>query len=116
MDDGASAQAGEVPFVSALINGRGRYQLPDGSWSQANLTVYEVEPGNTYCFRVVATMMEKNMMLSFDQHSAWRTLGKMDMLVCVGWGAYSNVGGALLLCVFACSRVAVAVRHDGACD
>jgi hypothetical protein len=55
--------------VSGLINGLGRYVLPDGSTIDSNLTVFDVEPGKTYCFRVVATMMEKNMMLSFDNHS-----------------------------------------------
>lgn len=52
--------AAEVPWVSGLINGAGRYQLSDGSWSPVNLTSFAATPGKTHCFRIVGAMMEKN--------------------------------------------------------
>ena len=58
----------EVPFVSALVNGRGRYQLHDGTWSPANFTVYAAETNKSLCIRVVAAMMEKDFRLAVDGH------------------------------------------------
>ena len=42
-----------VPFRSALFNGKGRHH--NVPYNRSSLTIYEVEKGNTYRFRLIHT-------------------------------------------------------------
>ena len=46
------AEISEVPYWSGLINGRGRYSL-NGTITPSRLSSFEVQPGNTYRFRLI---------------------------------------------------------------
>ena len=48
-------EVGPVPYWSGLINGRGRHALPDTevSYRQTRRTIFNVEPGNLYRFRLI---------------------------------------------------------------
>jgi FtsP/CotA-like multicopper oxidase with cupredoxin domain len=59
----------EVPFTGGLINGKGRFRYHDGSFSQVNLSRFDVQPGQQYCVRAIAAMMEKGFRISIDNHT-----------------------------------------------
>eukprot|EP00005_Dracoamoeba_jomungandri_P002801 CAMPEP_0174251510 /NCGR_PEP_ID=MMETSP0439-20130205/1305_1 /TAXON_ID=0 /ORGANISM="Stereomyxa ramosa, Strain Chinc5" /LENGTH=624 /DNA_ID=CAMNT_0015331841 /DNA_START=93 /DNA_END=1967 /DNA_ORIENTATION=- len=61
---------GEIPFNSALINGRGRFYDKDHPEGVIPIpfTVYNVEDNKRYCFRAIGANMEKALMISVDGH------------------------------------------------
>ena len=59
-------QAGLDPFVSGLINGKGRhYSVP---YNRSSLTIYEVEQGGRYRFRMIHAGTHYAFKLSIDNH------------------------------------------------
>ena len=59
-------QAGLDPFVAGLINGKGRhYSVP---YNRSSVTIYEVEQGETYRFRMIHTGTHYAFRLSIDNH------------------------------------------------
>ena len=57
---------GPVPYESGLINGRGRH--PDVPFENTLLSVFEVDQGERYRFRVIAATMVYAYMISVDGH------------------------------------------------
>ncbi|XP_055883293.1 uncharacterized protein LOC106073971 [Biomphalaria glabrata] len=55
-------------FQSGLINGKGRYFKPDGSFIEAPLTVFTVEQFKSYRFRVIGAGNLYPFRVSIDQH------------------------------------------------
>jgi FtsP/CotA-like multicopper oxidase with cupredoxin domain len=54
-------------FWSAIIHGKGRH--PDLSYNQSSLNIYEVEPGQTYRFRLIHTGTMYGFRFSIDNHT-----------------------------------------------
>uniref|UniRef100_A0A2C9M1W6 Plastocyanin-like domain-containing protein n=2 Tax=Biomphalaria glabrata TaxID=6526 RepID=A0A2C9M1W6_BIOGL len=55
-------------FQSGLINGKGRYFKPDGSSTEAPLTVYNVKQFKSYRFRVIGAGNLYPFRVSIDEH------------------------------------------------
>ena len=59
-------QAGVNPFVAGLINGKGRhYSVP---YNRSSLTIYEVEQGKTYRFRMINAGTYYAFIFSINNH------------------------------------------------
>ncbi|XP_057293169.1 LOW QUALITY PROTEIN: uncharacterized protein LOC130621834 [Hydractinia symbiolongicarpus] len=59
----------DVPWVSGLIEGKGRYMDPDTrKETETPLTMYNVTPGKSYRFRVIHTGTIYPLRISVDQH------------------------------------------------
>jgi hypothetical protein len=62
--DTSGKLVGEIPFKSALINGRGRF----GNESELALTEFKMAPSSHKCFRMIASQEGKALRVSIDQH------------------------------------------------
>ena len=63
-------EVGPVPYWSGLINGRGRHTLPDTEVNrrQTRLSIFDVDPGNLYRFRLIGAQSLYAYMFSIDGH------------------------------------------------
>ena len=63
-------EVGPVPYWSGLINGRGRHALPDTEVNrrQTRLSIFNVDPGNLYRFRLIGAQSLYAYMFSIDEH------------------------------------------------
>ena len=58
---------GDLPFWSALINGRGRhYSVP---YNQSRLEIFSVDEGNSYRFRLIGSQGLYGLRFSIDEHN-----------------------------------------------
>ena len=60
------AEVGPVPYWSGIINGRGRYKNID--FLKVNLSIFNVERGKTYRFRLVGAQANYAYRFSIDNH------------------------------------------------
>ena len=60
------AEVGPVPYWSGIINGRGRYKNVD--FLKVNLSIFNVERGKTYRFRLVGAQANYAYRFSIDNH------------------------------------------------
>ena len=63
-------EVGPVPYWSGLINGRGRHALPNTevSYRQTRLSIFDVDPGNLYRFRLIGAQSLYAYMFSINGH------------------------------------------------
>ena len=64
-------EVGPVPYWSGLINGRGRHALPNTevvNRRQTRLSIFDVDPGNLYRFRLIGAQSLYAYMFSIDEH------------------------------------------------
>ena len=59
-------EVGPVPFESGLINGRGRH--PDVQYTDTFLSIFEVEEGKKYRFRLIGSQVVYGYRFSIDEH------------------------------------------------
>ena len=59
-------QVGIIPFWSGLINGKGRHHSVP--FNRSSLTIYEVEQGETYRFRLIHVGMQYAFKFSINNH------------------------------------------------
>ena len=64
-------EVGPVPYWSGLINGRGRHALPNTtvSYRRTRLSIFNVDPGNLYRFRLIGAQSLYAYMFSIDGHN-----------------------------------------------
>ena len=62
-------EAGNYPFWSALINGKGKH--PDVSYVKSRLSVFNVDPGKVYRFRLIGAINNYLFRFSIDEHQLW---------------------------------------------
>ena len=62
-------EAGNYPFWSALINGKGKH--PDISYVKSRLSVFNVDPGKVYRFRLIGAINNYLFRFSIDEHQLW---------------------------------------------
>ena len=64
-------EVGPVPYWSGLINGRGRHALPNTevSYSGTRLSLFNVDRGNLYRFRLIGAQSLYAYMFSIDGHN-----------------------------------------------
>ncbi|XP_074657291.1 uncharacterized protein LOC141910498 [Tubulanus polymorphus] len=56
-------------YHSLVVNGRGRYQAPDGTFlTESPLTEFEVVPGKVYRFRIIGSQATTFVTFSIDGH------------------------------------------------
>ena len=64
-------EAGNYPFWSALINGKGKH--PDNTYPylKSRLAVFNVDPGQSYRFRLIGSINNYAFRFSIDEHQLW---------------------------------------------
>ena len=64
-------EAGNYPFWSALINGKGKH--PDNKYPYLNsrLSVFRVDSGQVYRFRLIGSINNYAFRFSIDEHQLW---------------------------------------------
>ena len=64
-------EAGNYPFWSALINGKGKH--PDNTYPylKSRLSVFSVDPGQVYRFRLIGSINNYAFRFSIDEHQLW---------------------------------------------
>ena len=64
-------EAGNYPFWSALINGKGKH--PDNTYPylKSRLAVFSVDPGQVYRFRLIGAINNFAFRFSIDEHQLW---------------------------------------------
>ena len=58
---------GDIPFVSGLINGKGRHK--DVSYTQTRLEIFTVRSGEVYRFRLIGAQSQYAYRFSIDEHT-----------------------------------------------
>ena len=58
--------AGPIPYFSGIINGKGRH--PDVPYNKTRLSIFTVEPNNTYRFRLIGAQDQYAYKFSIDGH------------------------------------------------
>ena len=64
-------EAGNYPFWSALINGKGKH--PDNSYPylKSRLAIFSVDSGQVYRFRLIGSINNYAFRFSIDEHDLW---------------------------------------------
>ena len=61
-------EAGNYPFWSALINGKGKHPSNDYPYLKSRLQVFSVDPGEVYRFRIIGAINNYVFRFSIDEH------------------------------------------------
>jgi len=64
-------EAGNYPFWSALINGKGKHPNNSYPYLRSRLSVFSVDPGNCYRFRLIGSINNYAFRFSIDEHQLW---------------------------------------------
>ena len=64
-------EAGNYPFWSALINGKGKHPGEDYSYIKSRLHIFSVETGEVYRFRMIGAINNYVFRFSIDEHQLW---------------------------------------------
>ena len=64
-------EAGNYPFWSALINGRGKHPDNQYPYLKSRLSVFSVDPGQVYRFRLIGSINNYAFRFSIDEHQLW---------------------------------------------
>ena len=61
-------EVGNIPFWSGLINGRGKHPDTNHPYSKSRLSIFTVEAGNIYRFRLIGAQNVYSFRFSIDEH------------------------------------------------
>ena len=64
-------EAGNYPFWSALINGKGKHPDNQYPYLKSRLSVFSVDPGKVYRFRLIGAINNYLFRFSIDEHKLW---------------------------------------------
>ena len=64
-------EAGNYPFWSALINGKGKHPDNKYPYLKSRLSVFSVDPGQVYRFRLIGSINNYAFRFSIDEHQLW---------------------------------------------
>ena len=64
-------EAGNVPFWSALINGKGKHPNLEFPYLKSRLHIFTVNPGQVYHFRLIGAINNFLFRFSIDEHQLW---------------------------------------------
>ena len=64
-------EAGNYPFWSALINGKGKHPGNEFPYLESRLSVFSVDPGQVYRFRLIGSINNYAFRFSIDEHQLW---------------------------------------------
>ena len=64
-------EAGNYPFWSALINGKGKHPDNQYPYLKSRLAVFSVDPGQVYRFRLIGSINNYAFRFSIDEHQLW---------------------------------------------
>ena len=64
-------EAGNYPFWSALINGKGKHPSNDIPYLKSRLHIFSVDPGQVYRFRLIGAINNYVFRFSIDEHQLW---------------------------------------------
>ena len=64
-------EAGNYPFWSALINGKGKHPDNRYPYLKSRLSVFSVDPGKVYRFRLIGAINNYLFRFSIDEHQLW---------------------------------------------
>ena len=64
-------EAGNYPFWSALINGKGKHPNNSYPYLRSRLSVFSVDPSLCYRFRLVGSINNYAFRFSIDEHQLW---------------------------------------------
>ena len=62
-------EAGNYPFWSALINGKGKHPDNEYPYLKSRLAIFTVDPGQVYRFRIIGAINNYAFRFSIDEHS-----------------------------------------------
>ena len=64
-------EAGNYPFWSALINGKGKHPDSRYPYVKSRLSIFSVDPGQVYRFRLIGAIDNYAFRFSIDEHQLW---------------------------------------------
>ena len=64
-------EAGNYPFWSALINGKGKHPDDEYPYVKSRLHIFSVDPGQVYRFRLIGAINNYYFRFSIDEHQLW---------------------------------------------
>ena len=64
-------EAGNLPFYSALINGKGKHPGNEYPYLKSRLHIFTVNSGQAYRFRLIGAINNYGFRFSIDEHQLW---------------------------------------------